>query len=75
MLTFCKAFPHHCQYHKAMQHKGLANLWTSIARAREADTNYRVFIHYKKGVFGVHKGVVFRTVLKGLEQVFGHRRG
>lgn len=49
-----------------MQHKGLANLWTSIARAREASTNDRVFEQYKKGVFGVHKGVVFRTVLKGL---------
>jgi len=27
-----------------------------------------VFEQYKKGVFGVHKGVVFRTVLKGLGQ-------
>lgn len=58
------AFPHHCQYHKAVQHKGLASFCTSIARVREASTNYRVFEQYKKGVFGVHKGVVFRTVLK-----------
>ena len=54
------AFPHHCQYHKAIQHKGLDSFCTSIARAREASTNDRVFEHYKKGVFGVHKKDRFR---------------
>ena len=34
------------------------------SNAHEASSNYGVFIHYKKGVFGHLRGVIFRTALK-----------
>lgn len=39
-----------------MQHKGLNSLWTSIARAREANDNYRVLRTAIKVIFGHRKG-------------------